>query len=251
MRPAGSSYISRVHASGWVQCDTNFDLQYLDHYRFCLISWRVADRWILYLRYWFSVTRALTWPIFHGPVILPYILLDYLMDNCHNWDIGSMWCKDLPHKMYLGQWSYISWSNDSLSYILKTFWWRNVVLKILLIQCDTNFDQKYISAGQWPTFRGKVILPYILNTIWWTSLILHAGYWFSVIWFIDLYFIDLAISNHVPIAVYSGFVNAAWLEIDQLYTQDARRRHPCTLDTFLVLWGYIYTRHWLSLDEPF
>ena len=22
---------------------------------------------------------------------------DYLMDKCHKWDIGSMWCHDLPH----------------------------------------------------------------------------------------------------------------------------------------------------------
>ena len=30
------------------------------------------------------------------------------------------------------------------------------------------------------------------------------------------------------------FVNIARLDIDQLFTQSARRGHPCTLDTFLV-----------------
>ena len=30
------------------------------------------------------------------------------------------------------------------------------------------------------------------------------------------------------------FVNVARLEIGQLFTQGARRGHPCTLDTFLV-----------------
>ena len=36
--------------------------------------------------------------------------------------------------------TYIPWSSD---FVLKTFWWMNVVLGIL-IQCDTNFDLKYI-----------------------------------------------------------------------------------------------------------
>ena len=39
------------------------------------------------------------------------------------------------------------------------------------------------------------------------------------------------------------FVNVARLEIGQLFTQDARRGHSCTLDAFLV---YILT--WLLID---
>ena len=50
------------------------------------------------------------------------------------------------------------------------------------------------------------------------------------------------ILNHLPISAYSGvlkfdmkiFVNVSRLEIGQLFTQGARRGHPCTLDTFLV-----------------
>ena len=215
--------------------------QYLGHHRFCLVSWKLVDGWILYLRCWFSGTQTLTWIyvcrsvtyicVFHGPVSLPYILKtiwltnviigilvpcdakiylikcmwvsdlhfmvqwfyliswtvqdswrlfdglmlywrywfsvmqtltlnyicrsvtyiswtsdfslymyleDYLMDKYHNWDIGPMWCKDLPHKMYVGQWPTFH-GPLILSYILKTFWWRNVVLKIL-IQCIIKFD---------------------------------------------------------------------------------------------------------------
>ena len=45
------------------------------------------------------------------------------------------------------------------------------------------------------------------------------------------------------ISAYSGvlksdmkiFVNVARLKMGQLFTQDTRRRHPCTLDTFLGL----------------
>ena len=28
---------------------------------FCLVSWRLFDGWMLYWRYWFSVTQTLTW----------------------------------------------------------------------------------------------------------------------------------------------------------------------------------------------
>ena len=55
-------------------------------------------------------------------------------------------------------------------------------------------------------------------------------------------FHDLEISNHLPNFCLNvllkfdvkRFVNLARLEIGQLFTQGARRGHPCTLDTFLV-----------------
>ena len=127
-----------------------------------------------------------------------------------------------------------------LSCILKTIWWMNVVLEILL-HYDTNLDL-LIYVCHWPIFRGTctVILPYILNSMWWTSLIF--GYWFSVMahWPI---FHDLAILHYIPISAYSGllkfdmkmFINVARLEIGQLFTQGMRWGHPCTLDTFVVL----------------
>ena len=114
---------------------------------FCLISWRLLDGSVLYWRYWFCVTQIL-----NGNYIcrlVTYIswssdfalyLEDYLINKCHNWNIGSMWSKDLPHKMYVGQWPTFH-GPVFLSYILKTTWWINVVLKIL-IQCDTNFERK-------------------------------------------------------------------------------------------------------------
>ena len=61
-----------VIKSMWVS-DLHFMVQW-----FCLVSWKLFDGLILYLRYWFSVTTETIylgrWPIFHGPVILPYIL---------------------------------------------------------------------------------------------------------------------------------------------------------------------------------
>ena len=71
-----------------------------------VISWRPFDVLMLYLRYWFSVTHKLNWNNICGPVT--YILWssdftlcleDFLMDKCHNCNIGSMWCKELPDKM--------------------------------------------------------------------------------------------------------------------------------------------------------
>ena len=159
------------------------------------------------------------WPIFHGPVLLCCILKtiwwanditeildlcdtkiclinicrsvtyiswscgfvlyleDISMDKCHNWDIGS---KDLPHKMYVGQWP-IFHGPVILSYILKTIWWLNVLLK-KLIQCDTNFDlQIYVYISD------------LYFVVQWSWILFYEqpsffGNWFSVIWAIDLYF---------------------------------------------------------------
>ena len=114
---------------------------------FCRISWRLLDGLMLYWRYWFSVTQTLTWNYICKSVTYiswssDFTLYpeDYLMDKCHNWNIGSMWFKDLPHKMNVGQWP-IFHGLVILSYILKTTWWVNVLLEIL-IQYDTNIELK-------------------------------------------------------------------------------------------------------------
>ena len=96
-------------------------------------------------------------------------LEDNLMDKCHNWNAGSMWCKDLPDKIYVGQWPTLH-GPLILSYILKTIWLINVVLE-LLIQWDYKYWTETIYVCQGPIFHGPVILPYILKTIWWTNVI--------------------------------------------------------------------------------
>ena len=66
--------------------------------------------------------------------------------------------------MYVGQWP-TSHGPVILPYILKTIWWVNVVLEIL-IQCDTNIELKLCRyVGQWPIFHGAVIMPYVLKSI--------------------------------------------------------------------------------------
>ena len=104
---------------------------------------------MLYLGYWFSAIQTQTWNYICRSVTyissssdFPLYLEDYLMDSCDDWNISSMWFKDLPHKMCVCQWPTF-YGPTILSYTLKTVWWMNIVLGIL-IQCDTNFDLKYI-----------------------------------------------------------------------------------------------------------
>ena len=99
------------------------------------------------------------WPIRHGPVILPYILKTIW------WNIGSMWCKDLPHKMHEGQWHTFH-GPVILSYILKTIWWINVILGDEDSMWYKHWTET-IYVNQWPIFHGPAVLPYILKTIWW------------------------------------------------------------------------------------
>ena len=120
--------------------------QYQGHHRFYRMSWRLVDGRILYLRCWFSnfsLTQTLTWIyVYRSATYISWssdfalYLKDYLIDKCHQWDIDSMWCKDLPHYVFVGHWPTLH-GPVILCYILKTIWWVNIVLQIL-IQCDTN-----------------------------------------------------------------------------------------------------------------
>ena len=74
-------------------CDLYFMVQW-----FCLISWRLWCMNILLRNYesvWPDVWRKnqckSLWPIFHGPVILPYILKTIWCMNIILWDCESVW----------------------------------------------------------------------------------------------------------------------------------------------------------------
>ena len=60
------------------------------------------------------------------------------MDEHHNWYNGSVWHKDWPQHIHVGQWP-IFYGPVILLHFLKTIWWRNVVLGIM-DQCDTKID---------------------------------------------------------------------------------------------------------------
>ena len=92
-----------------IKCMWVSDLHFMVQW-FGGIPWRLFDGLILYWRYWFSVTPALKWNYIHVCRPVTYIswssdfalyLEDCLMDKCHNWNTGSIWCKDLPDKLYV------------------------------------------------------------------------------------------------------------------------------------------------------
>ena len=121
-------------------------------------------------KHWTETIYVGQWPMFHAPVVLPYILKTIwwtnviigILDPC-DVKINHIKCKWVSDLHFVVLWFW---------HILKTFWWRYIGLK-LLIPCDIKFVwPTNIYVGQWPIFCGTVILPYIFNTIWWTSLIL-------------------------------------------------------------------------------
>ena len=128
-----------------IKCMWVSDLHFMVQW-FCLISWRLFDGLMLYWRYWFSVTqtlncnyicRSVTYISWSGGFAL--YLEDYLIGNCHNWNIGPISYKDLPHKMYVGQWPTFH-GPVILPCILWTIWWTNVVVG-MLDPCDAKIYQ--------------------------------------------------------------------------------------------------------------
>ena len=134
---------------------------------------------------WNYICRSLTYISWSSDFSL------YLEDKCHNWNIGSMWCKDFPQNImyvndlhFMGQWfSLISWRLFDGEMLYWRYWFSATL----------SLTYKYI-------FHGTV-MPYIFNTIWWTSLILwilvqcDMGHWHV--------FHDLEILNHLPMVCWS------------------------------------------------
>ena len=74
------------------------------------------------------------------------------MDEHHSWYNGSVWHIDWPYQVYVGQCPTF-YGQAILLHILKTIWWRNIVIWIM-DQCDSKINLvKYV--GQWPIFHGS------------------------------------------------------------------------------------------------
>ena len=134
---------------------------------FCFISWRLFDGGILYLGWWISVTQRLASLNWCGS--LTYIswssefalyLDDYLMDEGHTWCNRSVWHKDWPHKIYIGQWPIFCISDFTL-------YFEGYLMDEHHIWANGSVWHKHwphkVYAGQWSIFHGPVILPYILT----------------------------------------------------------------------------------------
>ena len=82
--------------------------------------------------------------MFHGPVILPYILKTIWCMNIIIWDYESVWPKVWPQNKYRSLW-IIFYDPVILHYFLKTIWCMNIILRIMG-QYDPTFDLK-INVG--------------------------------------------------------------------------------------------------------
>ena len=150
------------------------------------------------------------WPIFHSPLILPYILrtiwcmyiklceyelvwpdvrpqnyvhhcdlyfmvqwfclISWRRMNIIIWDYESVWPEVWPQNKYRSLWP-IFHGRVILHYILKTIWCMNIILwDYGSVWPDIWPKNKCRSI--WPIFHGPVILPCIWKTIWCMNIIL-------------------------------------------------------------------------------
>ena len=153
------------------------------------------------------------WPIFQGPLILPYILKTIWCMNITLWDYESVW----PENKCIFHGSVI------LPYILKTIWCMNIILRdyqsvlpdvwpqnivahydlYFMVQWFCLISWKLFSGwtsyfgimtvwpdiwppnicrSLWPMFHGPLNLPFILTTVWCMNIILsdYESVWHDI-----------------------------------------------------------------------
>ena len=127
-------------------------------------TWDISSLWP---DYWRQNISLLVWPIFHGSVILPYILNTICWINVTPGILLP--CDPMnDHLLYLGHCDLYLWFSDFALYLEY----------YLLDKCHTwdisslwpDYWRQNISLLVWPIFHGSVILPYILNTICWINV---------------------------------------------------------------------------------
>ena len=101
------------------------------------------------------------WPIFHGPVILPYILKTVWYMNILLRNYESVWPDVWPENKCRSLWP-IFHGPVILPYILKTIWCMNIILwDYESVWHDIWHQNKCRSL--WPIFHGLVILTLYLE----------------------------------------------------------------------------------------
>ena len=103
------------------------------------------------------------WPIFHGPVILPYILKTFWYMNTILQDYESVWHNIWPQNKCRSLWPVFH-GPAILPYILKTVWCMNIILqdyesvwpdiwpKINVVHCDLYFMVQWFCLISWRLF---------------------------------------------------------------------------------------------------
>ena len=150
----------------------NFTLNFLVKvfFYFSVMETTWADSWSdlsqpCRIDFWVIKWRS-AWPIFHGPVILPYILKTVWCMNIILRDYESVW----PQNKCRSLWPVFH-GPVILSYILKTVWSMNIRLWDYESVWHNIWPQSKCRS-LWPIFHGPVILPYVLKTIWYMNTIL-------------------------------------------------------------------------------
>ena len=144
---------------------------------FCLISWRLFDvRTSLFgimsqydPKFDLKINIASLWPIFHGPVILHYILKIIWCMNIIHWAFGSVWPDIWPQNKCRSMWPTFH-GPVILSYIFKTIWCMRVIFSDNERVWPKLWPQS-IYKSTWPIFCGLVILLNIFKIIRWMNII--------------------------------------------------------------------------------
>ena len=165
-------------------CDLYFMVQWL-----CLIPWRLFHVWTsFYLDYesvwpdaWSKNKYRSPWPIFHGPMILPYILTTiwcmYIILSEYESVRPDVW----PQNKCRSMWP-IFHGPVIVPYTLKASSCMNIIIwDYKSLWSDASPQNK--CSTPWPIFHGPVILCYIFKTFWCRNIILgdYGSVW-SEVW---------------------------------------------------------------------
>ena len=132
-----------------------------------IILWNYESVWH---DIWLQNKCRSLWPIFHGPVILPYILKTFWCLNIMLRDYELVWHVIWPQNKCRSLWPLFH-GPLILPYILKTVWYMNTIL----LDYESVWPEVWLKnkhRSLWPVFHGPVILPYFLKTIQWLNIIL-------------------------------------------------------------------------------
>ena len=104
------------------------------------------------------------WPIFHGPVIVPYSLKTVSCMNIIIWDYESVWHDSWPQNKCRSLWTTF-YGPVIFCYILKTYWCLNISLGDYGSVWPEVWPQNK-RMSLWLIFHGPLILPYISKSIY-------------------------------------------------------------------------------------
>ena len=201
------------------------------------------------------------WPIFHGPVILPYIWKIIWQMNIILPDYKISWHNVWPQYECRSVWP-IFYGPVILFYMWKTIWHINIILPDYEMVFH-NIWPEYECWSVWPMFNGPVILLCIWKTVWHMKIILpdyqmvlHGvspqydckSLWPLFLWSSDfaLYLKDIAL---ICLLYRQGTIQASYAVMRQLLSYFKSKLHQIknvkSLEKFCLIY-YALLRHKIS-----